>query len=160
MYITIPTLLFHAEVGVFHFSGPFKDPNQRDAHLCRESRELAAGTGLSAAGVDLTREQGWCPVGAGDMMVSGVSVSAPPPPSRNTSFAPVNPGDMTKEGRVGVSTPGKLDDEPEPPAAGSVTWETAAWLSAAGRGDLVGPSSPSRCSSADFWSAFPSPDRH
>lgn len=90
-------------------------------------------------------------------MVSGVSVSAPLPPSKNTSLAPANPGDITKEGRVGVTTPGKLEDEPLPTAAGSVTWETGPWLSA-GRGTIVAPPSLSlsRRSSAAFWSVFPS----
>lgn len=136
----------------------------RRSHLCRESRELAAGRGLSAAGVDLTREQGWCPGAAGDITVSGVCGSAPPPPSRKTSLAPANPGDVTEAGRVGgVSTPGKLDDEPAVPTAGSATCGTVAWLSAGGSGDPVGPPrvpSPSRCSSAAFCSVFPSSERH
>lgn len=136
----------------------------RRSHLCRESRELAAGSGLSAAGVDLTREQGWCPGAAGDTTVSGVCASAPPPPSKKTSLAPTYPGDVTEAGRVGgVSTPGKLDDEPAAPTAGSDTWDTVAWLSAAGSGDPAGPPrvpSPSRCSSSAFCSALSSLERH
>lgn len=137
----------------------WKTPSHRCAHLCRESSELPVGTGLSAAGVDLTREQGWCPVGVGDVMVSEVSESAPPPPSKNTSLAPVNPGDITKEGRVGVTTPEKLEDEPLPRATGSVTWETGIWLSD-GWGTFVAALSLSPCSSAAFWSIFPSLSWH
>lgn len=93
--------------------------------LCRESRELPGPTGLSAAGVDLTREQCGCPVGTGERGVSGVSVSAALALSKNTSLAPTAPGpDITKEGPPGPTTPGKLEDEPLPLAARSVTWAT------------------------------------
>lgn len=94
--------------------------------------------------------------------MSGVSDSAALPPSKNTSLAPTTlvpagPGDITKEGRVGVTTPGKLEDEPLPAAMGSVTCATGPWLSA-GEGTTVAlPSlSLSRCSSAALWSVFPS----
>lgn len=133
----------------------------RPSHLCRVSRELAAGSGLSAAGVDLTREQGWCcPGAAGDATVSGVCASAPPPPSRKTSLGPAYPGDATGVcRRGGVSTPGKLDAEP--PTEGSVTSGAVAWLSAGGSGDPAGVPSPNRCcSSADFSSVLPSAERH
>lgn len=148
------SLSFHAEV-----SGQFKRPTVVvPAHLCRESTVLPAGTGLSALGVDLTREQSWCPPDTGDIGVSGVSVSVVLPPSRNTSLAPtvlVSPGDITKEGLVGLTNPGRLEEEPLPAAAGSVTWATASWLSA-GRGTTEATLSSSRCSSASFGSAFPS----
>lgn len=108
-------------------------------------------------GIDLTREQGWCPMGPGDRGVSGVSVSAALPPSKNTSLAPTalapaSPGDITKEGRVGLTTPGKLEDEPLPAAAGSVTWGNGPWLSA-GRGTTVAPPSLTRslCSSVSVF---------
>lgn len=140
-------------------------PTTGCAHLCRESWWLPVVTGLRAAGVDRTREQGWWPVGTGDSGVSGVSVSAALPPSKNTSLAPTalgpaGPGDITKEGRAGLTTtnPGQLDDEPPPAAAGvSVTWATGPWLSAGGGTTVEPPSlSRSRCSSVAFCSAFPS----
>lgn len=129
------------------------------SHLCRESREVpATGTGLTADGVGLTQEQGSCPAGAGDIMVSGVSISAPPPPSKNTSLAPANPGHITKDGRGGgVNNPGTLEDEPLPPAAGSAGWASAPWLFAGGETPAAAASlSLSRRSSAGFCSAFPS----
>lgn len=134
------------------------DHDQQWAHLGRESRGFPAGTGLSAAGVDLAREHGWCPGGTGDRGVSGASVSAAPPLSKNTSLGPmepvaVGPGDVTMEGRTGLNTPGRLEDEPLPAGKVSVTcWVPAPSL---GCSTAAPPSlSPSRASSAAFWSSF------
>lgn len=128
------------------------------AHLCRES---GGGAGLRADG-DLTRRF-WCPPGAGDSGVSGGNASAALPPSKNTSLAPTltpaGPGDITKDGRTGLTTPGprKLLEEPRLSPAAAVTCATVPRFWFAPDRDIA-PASPSlsRGSSAAFRSAFPS----
>lgn len=147
---------FYAEV---LFKGPWRDTDHYYAHLGRESRELVAGSGLSA-GVDLIREQGWWPVGRGDRGVSGGSVSAAVPPSRNTSFEPTALAPAApREAPVEMTTPGKLEEEPLPIATCSVTGEAGPRLSVGMSTTAVLPS-PSRSSSGAFLSAFPSLSWH
>lgn len=129
-------------------------------HLFWVSWVLLLGAGLRA-GVDLTRVQGWCPAVTGDTAgLSGGKVSAALQPSKNTSLAPTmlvpaGPGDITKEGRKGLTTPGKLEEEALPPAEGSVTWATLPWLPAASE-PTESPLSLCRRSSAALCSSFPS----
>lgn len=135
------------------------------AHLWRESTEVPVlvlvPTGLRAAGIDLTLEQCWWPGATGDRGVSGVSVSAALPLSRNTSLAPkapipAGPGDMTREGRAGLTSPAALEEEPLAAAAASVTGASGAWLPGGGGTTVAQLSLPlSRCSSAAFWLLLP-----